>query len=393
MLNDKQASVNVQNIHHVKIRPDVDLQKTIQYDDRQRFVAIPSTNPQHVTGVIGSTYTSTVTKHQEELQLDAIYCDYLHDHRQTTGLVIAIGDGRGGHIAQEDDQLIAAAAAIATQCAGITLANTEIRHNQLTELAQTICKQACTESQNYARRLNPSAIAGSTTLAAAKIECKDHRFYFSGFNVGDCLIAAYHPQTQRIIPLLNARQSYGMGGQGTPAIEQRLNAYEIVTQQCELPDGCLLLTMTDGCYEDLAISIDGEQKNLTDRRNIVCDYRYLEQRLDEQKIIALFSTLADSDPVERYRDRLMQAIVAKSENKRITCDRTEFQRIGDDVALSIVRISHVAFSAAFEHCVAPTLVPKSTAASEGLRRSGHFATTAPDTPTPAVPRAKRCALM
>lgn len=397
MLRNQLTAHNMQDHHDIHIKPHVDLSVPIQLNDTTRFVLRPSANPLHMTAVMGSTYTSSQKKHHDELHLDAIYCDYLHDNQRVTDVVVAVGDGCGGHITPEEDIMIALATHHATQHAASTLAQFNITSQTLIETAQAISKDATQHILSETQRRNPNIVPGSTTLAAAKVTLADQRFIFTGFNIGDCLIAAYNPHTRELFSLLNARQSHGMGGLGTASIASRTNRYEIVTYSQEIPEDCILLVMTDGCYEYLATFIEAEQKNVKDRMNITCDYRYREYRLDETKILPLFATLALNAPVDHYRDALMQAVVAEVEQRRIAANSSnknatsanqeakntvEFCRIGDDIALSVIRISRAAFIEGFNCCIAPVLEKNSAqaralseddAANKARRRSGIFA--------------------
>jgi hypothetical protein len=161
-----------------------------------------------------------------------------------------------------------------------------------------------------------------------------------------------------------------------------LNKYEIVTNTCEIPENCLILAMTDGVYESLCVTTEKTQNNVTDRKGLTIDYRYRESRLDANKIAGLFSDLKSDDPVDRFAMALMTSVVADIERKRIAADPNTFQKIGDDVALTVIRISDQAFTDAFRLCVTPELQNRATVApaAAGLDRFGTF----PAAATPAA---------
>jgi len=288
-----------------------------------RFVS--KTGPQEIAALYGSTFATNKPHRLNSVGhqlLDAAYGSVCYDaNRCFTGFALALGDGGGGHFGddQQDRRVARAAHFGAKACVRLLSLYTHPA-----ALDTTILRQHIEDIKEEVRRKGKGE---STTLVACRAFPVSDGFEVIGFNIGDTMLSAWHPDTQTFRNLLPAIVTEA----GTALLPDACRPFEIQFFNALVPSGAVLFLMSDGIHDMLP-----HTENTAEYSN---GLQYRMRRLQEEEMSRLLFSIDASRPTVAYLQTIVEESVRKIEGIRQESTIPDVQ-IGDDALVLGCRLAN-----------------------------------------------------
>jgi len=265
--------------------------------------------------------------------LDTVNSAITYDEQdEPNGIIIAIGDGAGGHIFPEDDSNIVRATHFATK-AGVRILGMFDECERLIEQLKNghIVKAVKEEVSN---KLPQFVEVGSTLLCARGFKLVNNSIRLVGFAIGDSMLAYFDPTTKSINTIVPAVVAVNeMSRMTHTAIfpfhftERDVRLFDIT-----LPAQSILLAMTDGVWENLPhLEISGEYENGLD---------LISSSLDPKATMENLTPRSKNNPnPQSLVESLFQSAIEslkQEQGRAILADKPT--RMGDDATLSALQV-------------------------------------------------------
>lgn len=241
--------------------------------------------------------------------LDATYGGLCPDQ----GYALAIGDGSGGHFGDEhQDKRIWRAAHFASKACVRFLA----AYSSPDQLKADFNKIIDAIKKEVQRK----AVGESTTLACCRTFPMKEGSQVVGLNIGDNMVIAWDPKTNKLTNLLPSRCSEV----GTALIPGPCKPFEIEVLDVLVPHGTRIMFMTDGMYDTLPYVEEGK----TYPNGLSYKVRALKEDLFEG---------LHEDQSNPELKRLMERCFEGAEQQRLAQKEPNVQ-IGDDLSVILCRV-------------------------------------------------------
>ena len=279
---------------------------------KERFEASSGKN---ISVFWGSTF-ATNKKHRLDDKgnhlLDAAYGVECYDKTGNfSGFSLALADGSGGHFGDDiQDNRIARAAYFASKSC-VRLFSSYHKADELKKDIPSLILSIKPEVQQ-------KGCGEGTTLIACRAFLEGDTFRLLGFNIGDCMMVAWDPQSKKLYSLLPSHVSEA----GTAIFPINYRSFEVHHLDEKLPVGSFVFLLSDGVHDFLAYT----EEESTYSNGLSYRTRCLKQ------VDQLFQDIENTDSVEVYLQAIMQKVVVNSEKFRRKSLEEETQ-IGDDVSI------------------------------------------------------------
>jgi len=314
--------------HSMPLHFQASMHHPISFADPKRFMPVPSANSAHLWGMLGSHYVSNDGA-KKEIQLEAIQTSLTYSESKVTSMCVTNAKGTN---AQRICQVA---------CQFLT---ESLNPDDLSEsvVRSKLLATARTHSRQYI--LEPSIFGGAKIFRD-----REGKFHLCSFNAGSGLVAVYNPFTKELVHALPAREITAEADQLGDLSDKQL----LVGILNDLPAGCLLLVMTRGVTQAITIKSDLYREEIS-IEEIKYNYNYHEYILNQLLLRDIFRLLEPDDPVENYARALMDYATLTVDRKRaVQTNEHKVSVLGDDLSITIARISPLAFDQAFRLCVVP----------------------------------------
>lgn len=273
--------------------------------------------------MVGSTFTTNknVLKDRSNMHvLDAAFTAYTYNTAgEKEGLILALGDGCGGHFGDEkQDERIARLAHFAVKHSARILAALSSPEQFLAQM-QSIVTAIALEVKRKEK------IPGeNTTLLCCRAYPVEEGYRIVGFNIGDGLLAAFNPIEKSIQTLSPAFASeYGVAN-----FPQDYKPFEVKKIDAIINKNCILFGLSDGVIDGLPTIVTEE---------MIADVAYRSTALDPDKIATLFnnSNRQENSAAQYLAEVLLKTTIDQVETLRqekIKNPQELFQE-GDDVTI------------------------------------------------------------
>lgn len=228
--------------------------------DEMRYTAAQTQDASKGAAIMGTTFTSNVVsllKRNNADQgpvvshiMDSAYVAQATDDR----LLVAIGDGLGGHTGDKaQDKAIARASYFASKNA-VRMMSAYKNADDLKQAIPQIVKQI---EQEVKIKLGDTYREGTSLTAA--VAFKDEAsgtMRVIGFSIGDSQMLSYSPSAKIALNLLPAKQTVSKMGKGPAYFPFNYNAdAEVEVMDKTIPVDSVLLPMTDGISDEFTAKV------------------------------------------------------------------------------------------------------------------------------------------
>ena len=268
-----------------------------------------------IQAACGSTFATNIQKCLNEkgnYLLDAVYGCVCMDQGFFNGYALAVGDGAGGHLGDDQQDIMIARAAHFAVKGGVRFLSAYHQPDKLANDLVLIIDALKHEVLSKSR-------GEDTTVACCRAFPVEDGFRIVGFNIGDNMVVAWDPATKRSYNLLPSRCSKA----GTALFPSSFRAFEVEIVDTIIPDGCLLYLMTDGAHDTLPHI---EEENVYPN-----ELGYTVRTLDRLNDI-LGDIPANSNP-ELFLQMMVREAYDGAERLRQQGQANANTRIGDDLSL------------------------------------------------------------
>lgn len=285
--------------------------------DPGRFIALNSSSVLGCCAYVGSSFTTNrphLIKATASHVLDAFDCAVTFDSkRRPSGLVIALGDGCGGHFGEEkQDQSIARAAYFSCKHTTRVLA--------MYDSPEQILREHVEIAATIATQVRQKVWGENTTLVCGKCFATPSEYRMVGFNIGDSMIVAWDPEAKSIINVAPAHVTES----GTAEFPEPYQSFEIHPFDVNLPPQAIIIAMSDGVYDYLPqVVTESSYPNKLSYREVALDGARLNMQLTRE-----YSNVQD------LIEHLLEITVTQIElirQQKISAE--EVIQEGDDIAI------------------------------------------------------------
>ena len=242
--------------------------------------------------------------------LDAVYSARCYDRSGAfTGFALALADGAGGHFGDDtQDKNIAKTAYFATKSCVRFFSSYHQSEEFKQELPSIIL--------SIKNQVQQKGIEGST-LISCRAFLERNGFRIIGFNIGDCMMIAWDPQSQKLYDLLPSHVSEA----GTAIFPVNYRDFEVHKVDQTIPAGSLIFLLSDGVHDLLSFS----EKEETYPNGLTYRTRHLND------IDQLFKDIDKKAHAEVYIKKIIKQVIQNIEELRKNVK--EETQIGDDVSI------------------------------------------------------------
>lgn len=341
---------NIFNIYSTSLQYDNDANIEVCYNEN-RFTQQISSDGLHVA-ILGSNFVTTIpAKHHAEPSqvLDSLYAAYKVKANNLADVIIALGDGCGGHyrvneqyfanprLTEEEratlvattnkdfriqDHNIARASHFATKHATRLFSLYKEPDDLLASIPEVI--------NDVEREIKQKAGTEATTLVCARAFQLCNGYRVVGFNIGDSMLAAWVPSELRFINLAPSIVSIPFESQETTAqIPEQYKPFEVHVIDQIVPSGAILIALSDGFINYMP--------QVVQNKVYPNDMPYKEVTLDENIMREILATeLPKEASANDYMTYLTRYVINKTNETR---DRLTEGVAGDDLSLVALNLN------------------------------------------------------
>lgn len=225
---------------------------------------------------------------------------------------LALADGAGGHFGDvHQDQRIALASHLGTK----TAARIFSAYSSPEELYEALPKIVT----SIALEIRRKAKGEGTTLLACRAFSMEEGYRVIGFNLGDCMLMGWHPETKAVYSLCSSHATE----MGTAFFPDAYRAFEVQKIDVLLPKGTVLFLMSDGIHDDLPHTEEEKKypNELGYRSRVLTNFGAIFDRLPQ-----------DLSSPDDYVHAVIQASLSYAEVERLKPHDPDF-RMGDDISI------------------------------------------------------------
>ena len=307
------------------IKPNTDATYPIVFDDARFKILNASINGKDADkyyGVVGSTFTSNKPQYnkpgQDSHVLDATcIAQHLNEQGEVDGVIMALGDGCGGHFADaHQDKTIARSAHFASKHAVRVLSTFKHPDDLINHLGEIVAAIKLEVTQKSPLE--------NTTLLCCRTFLHADGLRVVGFNIGDGLLAAWDVEQKKIRTLSpSVVTEYGVAQFPSVYKKHEVHAIDLI-----IPQTHQLFIMSDGMVDGLPTY----QQDKVYPNNI----KYRETYIDHNK----FKFKREVSSQEQVEFLVMQ-VIQKMEDHRTQqlLGSSEMNQFGDDIAIAGVDLS------------------------------------------------------
>ncbi|MFA6038061.1 MAG: hypothetical protein WC748_08100 [Legionellales bacterium] len=308
------------------ITPGINAKHQILFD-KSRFCNVESilknVPPESGYAIVGSTFTSNKPQFQqienESHILDAMcVANHLDNKGNVDGLMVALGDGCGGHFGDKpQDKTIARSAHFASKQAIRVLSlfdHPDEILSAMNEIVLIIKKELIQKSPME-----------NTTLLCARVFAEEEGYRIVGFNIGDGLLAVWNAEKKSIETIAPSIVTE----KGVAQFPYAFKPHEVHVFDQHISLGSHLCIFSDGIVDGLP--------TLKQKKQYANQLLYHEAIIDAK----LFNPILENMHNAQTRTEcLVRHVVSTIEAQRQTLlTGTQLEQYGDDIAIAFLDLS------------------------------------------------------